>query len=202
MGLASKRDRIYAVVLAAGGASRFGSSKQIASWEDGTLVHHAVTVAADCCGARNLLLVGHDWQAVRDACKPLPGFMVINDRYADGMGSSLALAVRTIRHAASAIIVLLADQPLVTAQHISELKSAWSGKSREIVASAYAGTLGAPALFASGCFDKLASLDGDEGARTILQDPAFDVRTINFEGAADDVDTVDDLARIARNAHS
>lgn len=199
---APNSDQIYAIVLAAGGSSRFGSSKQIAAWEDGTLVRHAVTVAAESCGARSILLAGHDWQAVQDACKPLPGFMVINTEYVTGMGSSLALAVRAIRHTASAIIVMLADQPLVNAQHLGELKAAWSGKSREIVASAYADTIGAPALFASGCFDKLASLRGDDGARTMLQDPSFDVRSIEFEDAAADVDTVDDLARIARSARS
>jgi molybdenum cofactor cytidylyltransferase len=194
--------RIYAIVLAAGSSSRFGTSKQLAEWDGNVLVKRAADLASSCCSTRSLLLAGHDWQAVRAACRPFPGCFVLNDNHQDGIGSSLALAVRAIRHTASAVLVLLADQPLITTQHLARLIESWSGDEHEIVASSYANTTGVPALFASGCFDQLASLSGDQGARALLQDARFRVREIVFEDAATDIDSVDDLARLERNARS
>jgi CTP:molybdopterin cytidylyltransferase MocA len=202
MAVPANIDKVYAIVLAAGSASRFGASKQMAAWNGGTLVERASQLASSRCGARTILVTGHDWQAVRRACAPLPGAFVVNEDYAAGMGSSLALAVKCIRHAAPAVLVLLADQPLVTTEHLSALIAAWSGDRNEIVASAYAETLGAPALFAAGCFDELCKLSGDQGAREVLRNPAYNVRSIQFEDAAADVDTIEDLKRIAHSARS
>ena len=193
---------VYAIVLAAGSATRFGSCKQLAEWNGEKLVRRAAAVATDSCGPRCILVAGHDWNAVRIACQPFSGCFVINDKHAAGIGTSLALAVRSIRHVASAVIVLLADQPMVTAEHVASLIAQWSGKEREIVASAYANTCGVPALFASGSFDDLIALSGDQGARKLLASPEFEVHTIAFEDAATDIDTAADLATLSRNAHS
>ena len=85
---------------------------------------------------------------------------------------------------------------MVSAEHVSTLIEQWSGDERDIVASAYANTCGVPALFASGSFEKLRTLSGDQGARHLLDDPEFEVRYVDFEDAATDIDTVADLARL------
>jgi len=199
---AANSSSIYAIVLAAGSATRFGSSKQLAEWNGEMLVRRTTAVAAKSCGTRTVLVTGHNWNAVYSACKPFSGCFVINEKHTAGIGTSLALAVRSIRHVASAVIVLLADQPKVSAEHVATLIEQWSGDEREIVASAYANTSGVPALFASASFEKLAALTGDQGARHLLDDPEFKVRHVDFEDAATDIDTVADLARLSRNAHS
>ena len=202
MAAAVKNDRVYTIILAAGSASRFGGDKQTAVFEGSTLVERACSVAADVSGSNTVLVTGHNWQTVRDACRPMSGSFVINEDYASGMGSSLALAVRGIRHCAAAVLVMLVDQPLVTATHLRALISAWSGEQHEIVASRYGDTTGVPALFGAGCFDSLAELSGDAGARTLLQGSGFDVKSVRFENAAADVDTPDDLSRLGNNVRS
>jgi molybdenum cofactor cytidylyltransferase len=199
---AANSSSIYAIVLAAGSATRFGSSKQLAEWNGKKLVQRAIAVATQSCGPRTILVAGHDWSAVRSACKPSSGYFVINENYQAGIGTSLALAVRSIQHVAAAIVVLLADQPMVTAEHVSALIARWSGSKREIVASAYANTSGVPALFASASFEKLGALTADQGARKLLDDPEFEVQHVEFQDAATDIDTVADLAKLSRNAHS
>lgn len=193
---------VYAIVLAAGSASRYGASKQLVEWQGEKLVQRASAIAAECCGPNNILVLGHDWRAVCQASRPSTEFFVINENHAAGIGTSLALAVQSIRHVAAAVVVLLADQPLVTTQHVAALIERWSGDEREIVASAYANGCGVPALLASACFEKLCALDGDQGARKILDDPEFVLRQLEFEGASMDIDTPADLARLSRSAHS
>jgi len=187
---------VFAVVLAAGSASRYGSVKQLAEIDGVPLVHRANSVAAGVCGNRTVLVTGYEWQAVSAACAPMSGFLIVNESHADGLGTSIAAAVRSVRHIAQAIVVLLADQPMVTAEHVQALCDAWSGADDEIVATAFADTVGAPVLFPSGCFDELAMLRGDAGGRHLLSDDRFNVTKIMFEPAAIDVDTPDDFNKL------
>jgi molybdenum cofactor cytidylyltransferase len=193
---ANKQSSVYALVLAAGRASRYGRTKQCEAFDGIPLVRRAADSAAAVCGNRVLLVAGHDWRRVSEAGLVGPGFFVRNEDYDGGLGTSLALGVRAVRHVASAVLVTLADQPLVTGEHLACLVEAWSGASDEIVATAYGGTAGAPVLFPSGCFEDLAALEGDSGGKHLLGDPRFKTKTVAFEPAAVDIDTPDDLARL------
>jgi molybdenum cofactor cytidylyltransferase len=195
-------DRVFAVLLAAGASTRFGASKQLAKYDGEPLVTRAMRLANQTCGDHTVLVTGHAWSNVRAACRSLPGFFVINEHYTQGIGSSLALSVRAVRHTARAVLVLLADQPLITPEHLRALLSAWSGDDKEIVASAYANTTGVPALFPAGCFDRLCALDGDVGAQSLLHDTDFVLRKIDCAAAATDIDTPADLPSSVNNVHS
>ena len=72
--------------------------------------------------------------------------------------------------------------------------AAWNGDDRTIVATAYAGTVGVPALLPRATFARLATLGGDRGARVLFNDPDLVIVSVPFEGAAIDVDTPADLA--------
>jgi len=198
---ATEKD-VFGIVLAAGAASRYGSTKQLATIDGVTLVHRTCDVAAEVCKSNTVLVVGHDWQAVSDACGLADGFMVVNQEYDSGLGTSIAHAVRSVQHVAAAIVVLLADQVLISSEHLRALVAAWDGAHDQIVATGYADTVGAPVLFPSGCFADLAQLEGDSGGRQLLSDERFHVTKIAFEAAAVDIDTPDDLMQISRNARS
>ena len=194
--------RIFAVVLAAGASSRFGATKQLAEIDGVAMARRALDVAASCCGDRTLLVLGHDRAAVSAACRPAPGFFVVNDRYERGLGTSLARGVLAIRHAASAVIVALADQPLVPPAHLEALRDRWSGADDEIVATDSGTVAGPPVLFPRACFDDLCRLDGDSGAQRLLGDSRYRQSRVRCAAAAIDVDTRGDLRRISRSARS
>jgi molybdenum cofactor cytidylyltransferase len=184
---------VFAAVLAAGRSRRFGRSKLLEVLDGEPLAKRAAGLARKVCGDRTVLVTGYDGAAVRAAAGNAPQFMIVNDRYEDGMGLSIALAANAVAHTADALLLLFADQPLVTVEHLETLVNEWSGADNEIVATGYAGTQGPPVLFPRGAFAALGALSGDDGARRVLQDPAFDVRTIRFEAAAIDIDTPADL---------
>ena len=199
---ASNEKTVFGVVLAAGAATRFGSSKQLARFDGITLVQSAHDVAAQVFGLNTVLVVGHNWRAVHTACHQSAGFLVVNETYDSGIGTSIALAVRSIQHIADAIVILLADRVLITSEHVGALLAAWDGKQDQIVATAYADTIGAPVLFPRGCFTDLVALTGDSGGRQLLSDDRFQLKKIVFEAAAVDIDTPNDLRQISRNARS
>ena len=191
-----RRDRVFAVVLAAGSATRFGRTKQLELIDGAPLVERALRTARRVCGTRTTLVAGHDRESVIRAAGGSLSYLVVNDRHEDGMGSSIAAAIRVLAHTAGAMLLMLADQPLVTARHLEKLLATWSGSDHEIVATAFDGTQGPPVLFPRATFAELARLTGDSGARTLLHDKTYRLKTIEFAGAAVDVDTPADLARL------
>ncbi len=188
--------RIFAVVLAAGESTRFGDTKQLASFDGETLVERAARRASSACGDRSVLVAGHDARRVMLGAKDHCRFLLINDRYREGMGTSLALAASALSPVADALLIVLADQPLVTAGHLQSLIDAWSGDDNEIVASSFDDAVGPPLLLPSNTFDELQGLAGDRGARGLLDDTRFRRTTIPCEAASMDVDTPDDLAAL------
>ena len=194
--MTDQEQAIFATILAAGCASRFGATKQAAVLDGMPLVRKVAAEAAELCEDRVITVIGHDRENVMQAMRADSGFFVVNDNYRTGLGSSIAAAARACSHCADAMLLLFADQPLVTAQHLRALVDSWSGSDREIVATAFDGTRGPPVLFPRGAFDTLAGLQGDTGARALFRDPRFRTTSVHFEAAAVDIDTPADLAAL------
>ncbi len=190
--------KLFAVVLAAGRSSRFGSTKQAAKLEQVSLVRRAIDTAASALEDRVITVIGHDSATVIQAMDTDSGFIIVNEAYDEGLGSSIAAAARACGAHADALLLLLADQALVTDEHLRTLIDAWSGNADEIVATAYNHSLGPPVLMPRATFSDLRALSGDRGARALLSDDRFQLKTVRFEAAAVDIDTPEDLRRLAQ----
>jgi molybdenum cofactor cytidylyltransferase len=184
--------RVAVAILAAGQAARFGRQKLLEAWRGRPLLDHALCAASEASAGDVLLVTGEDRYTHLAAL--YAAHVVHNPRSADGMGTSIAAAARACDENIDALMIVLGDQPLVTAEHLRALVAAWDGEEGGIVATSYAETMGPPVLFARAYFDELAMLDDDSGARRVLRANAERVRTVRYEPAAFDVDTPDDLA--------
>jgi molybdenum cofactor cytidylyltransferase len=187
---------VFALVLAAGSSSRFGSTKQLTELNGISLITRAVRTANDVCGDNSVVVIGHDAAAVANEISTMQGFVIVNDHYSEGLGTSLARGVAAIRHVASAVVVMLADQPGITTRHVADLVNKWNGDSNQIVATTFADTNGPPVLFPAGCFEDLQALRGDAGGKHLFDDPRFELMTVAFEAAAVDIDRPADLKQI------
>ncbi|MCB1843662.1 MAG: nucleotidyltransferase family protein, partial [Halioglobus sp.] len=130
------------------------------------------------------------------AAAPLRGFLVHNDRYTEGMSTSLAAAINALSDVADAVLLMLADQPLVDRHHLANLRNKWLQQPDRIVASRYGGTLGVPAILPSSQFAGLLALRGDQGARSLIAAAKDMALSVDFEPAAVDIDEPADVARI------
>lgn len=184
------------LVLAAGAARRFGSPKALAPYGGATLVARATGLLHGCCAAGVTVVVGADAGLVRAAVPVLPGVQVVeNRRWAEGLASSLAVGLAALPADAPAVLVLLADQPAVTAADLARLVTAWQGSPGQIVAARFGAAVGVPAILPRGAWPALAALTGDRGARAVIAATGDRVE-VPMPSAALDVDTPDDLARL------
>jgi len=189
----------FAIILAAGESKRFGSTKQLADYGGESLVLRAVRLAEEVCGDRSVLVAGSDWQRVVAACRPQRGFFVRNDKYASGMSSSIACGIGSVTHTATAVLLMMADQPLVTAAHLNSLIGEWRKAPGDIVVSEYSGIQGPPVIFPAQSFERLMKLEGDRGARSLLIDSDYSITGLEFSAGAVDIDTAEDLAKLTKS---
>ncbi|WP_395747427.1 NTP transferase domain-containing protein [Prosthecobacter sp.] len=184
--------RISGIVLAAGGSTRMGRTKQLLQVRGAALVCHAVRAAqeggCDCV----CVVTGHAQEEVQRAVSPLEPLLVYNEHWERGMGTSIRLGLRTIQPA-SAIILLTCDQPAVTSSIVRSLIETHLQTMLPIVASRYADTLGIPALFAASCFAELNALPDEHGAKTLIHGDPTRVASIDFPAGALDLDTPQDM---------
>jgi len=191
--------KVAAVVLAAGGSTRFGQPKQLAIFRGEPFVRRVVAATNDAGCAPIVVVVGADAAQITSALAGLSVSIAEHPNWSNGPGSSIAVGVE---HAASitadldAMILLTCDQPFVNVAALRQLIQLRLDTGKPIVASAYAGTLGIPALFNRSCFVDLLQLTGDSGAKEIILGRLHDVAPFNFPAAAIDIDTAADYEKL------
>jgi molybdenum cofactor cytidylyltransferase len=185
---------ISAIVLAAGEGTRFGGLKQIAEVRGKPLAQYAID-AATAAGVDEIVVVlGHEVTRVREALTlPASARAVVNPAYASGMASSLAVGLRAADPASEAAVVLLADQPGVTAQHVRALLDAFTARHSKMVRLRFRAGPG-PGLLARSIWREASALEGDVGARALMDLYPELVEEVDVSGEAPhDVDRPEDL---------
>ena len=154
-------------MLAAGTGSRFGGTKQLALLDDKPLVQHAVDALVDAGVDEVVVVTGHDAVKVAAATTlPDAGRIVYNPAYADGQATSLAAAIHTLDDESEAAVVLMADQPGVTAEVVRALIERFRATRMQIVRAAYRDGPG-PSLLSREIYGEAGHLHGDVGARLL-----------------------------------
>ena len=174
---------VAAVVLAAGGSIRFGKPKQLAIFQGEPLVRRIVTAAKDAGCAPVVVVVGASAAQITPALAGLSVSIIEHPNWSNGLGSSIAVGVKhatRITADLDAAILLACDQPFVNAVMLRQLIQMYLENKKPIVASAYAETLGVPALFDRSCFGDLLQLTGDSGAKGIILARRNDVTSFDF----------------------
>ncbi len=184
-------ERIYAAVMAAGESKRFGQPKQLVDIDGESLVGRACRVAGTVVGARTLLVLGHDWRGVLKASGH--HCFVINENYRSGLGSSIAAAATAVRHTASGLLITLADQVLVTGADLERLSALHQDNPDSIAVARFGDSIGPPVIFPACAFDDLMSLEGPQGAKTIVESGRYPVIMLDCDNARVDIDRPEDL---------
>ena len=177
-------DRIALVLLAAGRGERFGGGKLGAMLAGRPLARHAADALRTIDFSAHIAVIS-------PTTPPLSGYTtILLEPSGAPQSRSLALGVAAAQaHGAQAVLIALADMPLVPLTHFHALLAAFDGNR---LTSRTADSVTPPALFGAQHFAKLCALSGDRGAGALLHDaPALPLSA----DAALDVDRAEDLLR-------
>ena len=188
---------IAAVVLAAGRSSRMGRPKLVLEIAGRTVLQHVLAHARQSRCDRILVVVGAEADRVVHDARGPGVEIVVNDRYREGMGTSIAAGVAALPQDAEAAIVLLGDQPRVTAGSIDALIDAYRTTGKPLIASRYGEVTGAPTLIGRALFEEARRLSGDVGGRWLMDRHPDLVGEVPLSpDLAADLDTPDEFARV------
>ncbi|MEM7666271.1 MAG: nucleotidyltransferase family protein [Pseudomonadota bacterium] len=165
--------RLAVAILAAGSSQRFGDADKLTADFRGEMLGLRVAreLPLDVFDLAFVVISGNSHPCAADWRNA--GLDVLaNSRAEDGMGTSVALAAARANDCGmDALIIVLADMPMVPASHYEELANgARALGSHGIVVSSDGRNRSPPACFGRNHFEKLAQLGGDVGARAILSE--------------------------------
>ena len=186
---------VTGLVLGAGGSSRLGAPKQLLPYGGGTLLGHVVGVARECRLDQLVVAIGGSADEVRASVDLTGAEVVVNDSYGAGCSSSIAAALGILDPRCDVIVLMLGDQPGVTAATVAALLRGRRGAPLAICR--YDDGRGHPIAFARNTFGELAALHGDKGVWRLLDERASEVEEVAVAGPVPlDVDTPEDYRAV------
>ena len=186
---------VTGLVLGAGGSSRLGRPKQLLPYGDGTLLGHVVGVARACPFDQMVVAIGGSADEVRATVDLARADVVVNDAYGAGCSSSIAAALGVVDPRCDLLVLMLGDQPGVTADTVAALLGGRGDAPLAICR--YDDGPGHPIAFTAGVFPALADLHGDKGVWRLLDQRAGEVANVPVAGPIPlDVDTPEDYRAV------
>ncbi len=175
---------IGAVILAAGSSRRLGRPKQDVVLGGETLLARAIRIAKTA-DLQPVIVIVREARYLEEL-QPIGVTVLLNEDAQQGMATSVVKGTSWAQqHGLGGLVLMTCDQPALSPKHLQAL----CAKPQQITASHYAGRKGVPAYFPAAAFKELLQLQGDAGARSLLQSaPA-----ITEEALALDIDTAEDL---------
>ncbi len=195
---------VGAVLLAAGAGSRLGSRPKCLLELGGVPLIRRQLIALSGAGVDEVVVVlGHHAEQIEPAVMPFPVTLVRNPNPDDGQVSSQRLGLAALTGKLDAVIVALADQPLINAQDITALIGAFKKRpaGTSVVYPEVAGERGNPVMFTAEVREQILAGAANVGCRQWQAANAAAVAPFVTDNRRYkvDIDTVDDLERFARD---
>ena len=176
---------VTAVVLAAGESRRMGEPKQLLPWGQTTMLGRTLRNLQQSNVDDILVVSGHRAEEVAAIARDHGVPTIHNPDYAEGeMLSSLQRAIDHLSNSVDAVLVTLADQPLVGSSLINQILNAYRERAGDLVAPSYEGRRGNPVLIGRRYFEELAALPWGQAPRALLRRHAADLHLVPVKSEA------------------
>lgn len=188
---------IAGLLLAAGRSTRFGGDKLLALLHGRPVLFWSAAALAPEVDAL-FLVVPPDSAPRIAALDGIPAVVVEHAGRDDGLASSIRAGITALPADVEAVVIALADQPLVAPEVVRRLRQRWHDGGVTAVAPHYRDGRGHPVLFGRAAFGPLAAIEGDTGARALLDSLGDAVALVAVDSPRpSDVDTPDALQALA-----
>ena len=182
-----------------------GSPKQLLMLNNANLIQHAIDEALSADAEKVLVVLGSGAEIITDSINKKQAHIINNKNWEEGIASSIRIGVenaRLISPSINAVILMVCDQPYVSASLLKNLVAHHNDTGKPIVASQYKDTLGTPVLFNKTIFPELLKLNGDSGAKQIILDNKEKVQPVKFPLGEIDIDNITDYEMLLQKNSS
>jgi molybdenum cofactor cytidylyltransferase len=189
------------ILLAAGSSSRLGSPKQLLLYNGNTLIKHSIDAAQASVAQRVVVVLGANALIIQPEFENHKLHFVINDNWQSGMASSIRCGLNyllKLTPITQHVLFMVCDQPYINTSLLNKLMTLQRQTGSAIVASQYAETIGIPAVFDKTLFTALLQLEGDTGARKLIEQQRSNVDTVSFPMGDIDIDTKADYKNLQK----
>jgi len=195
---------ISAVVLAAGLSRRMGRPKLVLPLGGKPVLERVLDVLRRAKVDETVVVLGANAAQVRKIVRFEKEKVVVNPGYRKGMSSSIRVGLRSIDRDADAVLIVLGDQPFLSARTVDAVVDGFVEKRAPVVVPVLRGVRGNPVLFARSVFPKAVKIRGDVGAKSVVKAYGESVLEVPVqdEGVLFDIDTPSEYRRATSNSGS
>ena len=192
---------ITAIILAAGASRRMGTQKLLLPFAGKTVIEHVID-QVNAAGITDVVVVVGADQSVGDVVKHSDVRVIVNASPDDGMLSSIRCGLRAIPDTADAVMVVLGDQPSISAGLLHAMLAAWEVSPRRMLVPTFQGKRGHPLMFSLDYRAEVLARYDEGGLRGLLRHHEGDVLDMPADASvlADMDDLVDYRRELKRHA--
>jgi molybdenum cofactor cytidylyltransferase len=186
---------VAGIILAAGGASRFGQPKMLLPWHGEPLIRHIARIASQSGLSPLIIVAGDAYEQIAQAVQGIQVVLVHNLNWQAGQSSSLQVGLNALQVYVGAAIFIMADQPQISPTFLRKLIELHAQTLAPIIAPQVDGQRTTPVLFDRETFTALHTIRGDIGGRAIFSQ--FPVMYLPWcdHSLLGDIDTPQDYQR-------
>ena len=192
---------LTAFVPAAGMSARLSQNKLLLTFQGKPLIAHAVDTLLASAVDEVVVVLGHEADKVREKLGGKKVRFVENPDYREGLSTSVRAGIGVVAAHASAIMIYLADQPLLAPADVNSLIRAFAEArklNKSIVVPFFCGRRGNPVILDSAYKEAILDIAGDTGCRRVIKRNPDQVFVVEMETdhVVRDVDTIEDYERL------
>lgn len=189
---------ISAIILSAGESERMRSCKQLLKIGGKSMIERVVSSVLESNVDETVVVLGFRAKEVASELPEGDIKTVVNPDFKEGMSTSLKSGLKEISTDSNAVLIVLADQPLLERKVINDLINEYERTDNHIVAPIYKGQRGNPVLIDLFLKGNLLKIEGDIGGREILKSRKDEVLLVEVDTPSVilDVNTAEDVKRV------
>lgn len=195
-----RKKRVSAIVLAAGKSTRMGQQKLLMPFGEKSMIAAVVAEVAASDAFSTIVVTGSTCDEIKKELRVHDLNFVYNERFEQGMLSSVQAGVAATDPETDGFLVLLGDQPMVSAAVINRLISVVQKTGKGLLIPVFQGKRGHPVLIDSKYKNEISALNPEVGLRELFLNHPDDILEIEIESAniLKDIDTPEDYRREAK----